>query len=133
MMKYYSLLVLLYSTIFVQAETISDNCLSKSNFKDDECLETTGQGFVCCILEYKDESNNPGRLCNKISEVTIFRKELDEYKEHLETYDKLKDISFKCEKESLSKPESESESESRSKSKYLQLGILSLLILIITL
>ena len=128
-MKSYFLLVLLYSTIFVQADYIDDNCLSGSTFTDNECLETTETDSLCCILEYKDADNNPGRLCNKISKDTIERKQLNDFKEVLEKELNFKDISFNCEKESLSKPES----ESRSKSKYLQLGILSLLILIITL
>ena len=135
-MKYYFLLVLLYSIIYVHADSSEDNCLDTQNFSEKECFQKSVSQFdYCCVLTYKKEGQS-FRVCNQIT-TNYNNQGLDDYIQFLEKYEHLSDISFKCESDSTSKPESDStskpESGSRSKSKYLQFGILSLLILIITL
>lgn len=125
-MKYYFLLVLLYSIIYVHADNFDENCLIGQTFSEEDCFKKTElPSHYCCVLNYKKDGSS-NRVCNIVS-VENYR-DLNPYKEFL-IGKGLSDISFKCESDSVSKPES----ESRSKSKYLQLGIISLLILIITL
>lgn len=123
MMKYYLLIVLLYSVLSQE----NGNCLTGQNFSDKECFQEQKKyrGFYCCVVVVT-KTDNSVRECIKLDPQT-YDEYLDVYKNSKKEDDSVLDVSVDC------RPGYKSESESRSGSNYLKLSILSILILIINL
>ena len=132
-MKYYFFLVLLYSIIYIKAEDdIEYGDICSTYTSDNDCYKLTEKVApqYCCVLKAKTSEETPVIRCLKFSPP---RDEdlIETYENELETEKSLKEVSIDC--GSNSEPKSGTESNSRSDSKYLQLGIFSLIFLIINL
>jgi len=127
MAKFYFLVLIIYSSIFVTSEEENDfleKCKGETTVAK-ECFDKFTQqnkdaGYYCCITKYKRKDGVEGSECTslekeKVDQISDIEKMLTE-----DDQSEFEELHFICE-----------ETSSHSNSNYLQLGIFSLLLLIL--
>ena len=114
MAKYYILLILLCSVIFIHTTDLENQCITGGGSSTYECVNKFGDddrnaGYYCCYAKAKKDG------VQKSECVFLLEEQYDEIKDYIGSIKDqgYKDVSVEC------------------KSYYLQLGVLSLLLILL--